>query len=68
MTKTDSSEWDEMKWRRRLETFGDNDAPSTYFLNLMKASSSLLSSCSYFLQSFQAVPKMKQTQFAIPVN
>ena len=26
MTKTDGSSWDEMKWRRRLETFGDNDA------------------------------------------
>lgn len=26
MTKTDWSSWDELQWRRRLETFGDNDA------------------------------------------
>ena len=26
MTKTDWSSWDRLQWRRRLETFGDNDA------------------------------------------
>ncbi|KAL9633569.1 MAG: hypothetical protein Q9164_004624 [Protoblastenia rupestris] len=26
MTKTDGSTWDRLEWRRRLETFGDNDA------------------------------------------
>ena len=26
MTKTDWSSWDKLQWRRRLETFGDNDA------------------------------------------
>ena len=26
MTKTDRSSWDRLEWRRRLETFGDNDA------------------------------------------
>lgn len=26
MTKTDRTSWDDLKWRRRLETFGDNDA------------------------------------------
>ncbi|KAL9124409.1 MAG: hypothetical protein Q9217_006259 [Psora testacea] len=26
MTKTDWSSWDRLEWRRRLETFGDNDA------------------------------------------
>lgn len=26
MTKTDWSSWDELRWRRRLETFGNNDA------------------------------------------
>lgn len=30
MSKTDWSEWDEMKWRRRLETFGDDDSSSTF--------------------------------------
>ena len=25
MTKTDWLSWDELRWRRRLETFGDND-------------------------------------------
>lgn len=27
MTKSDSSAWSELQWRRRLETFGDNDIP-----------------------------------------
>ncbi|KAL6720560.1 hypothetical protein ACLMJK_002484 [Lecanora helva] len=27
MTKTDLSSWDNLQWRRRLETFGANDAP-----------------------------------------
>lgn len=27
MTKADSSSWDHFEWRRRLETFGDNDSP-----------------------------------------
>jgi len=27
MTKTDWSSWDRLQWRRRLETFGENDAP-----------------------------------------
>ncbi len=27
MTKSDSSAWSELKWRRRLETFGENDNP-----------------------------------------
>ena len=26
MTRTDWSSWDNLKWRRRLETFGDHDA------------------------------------------
>ena len=26
MTNTDWSSWDKLQWRRRLETFGDNDA------------------------------------------
>lgn len=26
MANTDGSTWDELKWRRRLETFGNNDA------------------------------------------
>ena len=26
MTSTDWSQWDKLQWRRRLETFGDNDA------------------------------------------
>lgn len=26
MDKVDQSSWDEFQWRRRLETFGDNDA------------------------------------------
>lgn len=26
MTKPDWSSWDDLHWRRRLETFGDNDA------------------------------------------
>lgn len=26
MTKTDWSSWDTLQWRRRLETFGENDA------------------------------------------
>ena len=26
MTKNDRSAWDDLQWRRRLETFGDNDA------------------------------------------
>lgn len=25
MTNTDWSTWDKLQWRRRLETFGDND-------------------------------------------
>lgn len=27
MTKTDWSTWDELQWRRRMETFGDDDRP-----------------------------------------
>ena len=27
MTKADGSAWDEMQWRRRLETFGEDDGP-----------------------------------------
>ncbi len=27
MTNSDWSGWDEMQWRRRLETFGDDDGP-----------------------------------------
>ena len=27
MTKTDWSQWDNLQWRRRLETFGDDDGP-----------------------------------------
>lgn len=27
MTKTDWSSWDYMEWRRRLETFGEDDGP-----------------------------------------
>ncbi|MCJ1251506.1 hypothetical protein MMC30_008740 [Trapelia coarctata] len=27
MTTTDYSSWDELRWRRRLETFGENDEP-----------------------------------------
>ena len=26
MTKIDGSQWDQLQWRRRLETFGDNDS------------------------------------------
>lgn len=26
MTKNDCSAWDDLQWRRRLETFGENDA------------------------------------------
>ena len=25
MEKSDSTEWNQLQWRRRLETFGDND-------------------------------------------
>ena len=27
MTGADGSAWDEIRWRRRLETFGDDDSP-----------------------------------------
>lgn len=27
MTKTDWSTWDGLQWRRRMETFGDDDRP-----------------------------------------
>ena len=27
MTKSDLSDWSELQWRRRLETFGHNDTP-----------------------------------------
>ncbi|KAL8846576.1 MAG: hypothetical protein Q9221_008342 [Calogaya cf. arnoldii] len=27
MTKTDSSTWNDLRWRRRMETFGDDDRP-----------------------------------------
>lgn len=26
MANTDGSSWDRLEWRRRIETFGDNDA------------------------------------------
>ena len=29
MTKTDSLSWDEFQWRRRIETFGEDDGPVT---------------------------------------
>lgn len=27
MTKTDGSTWNDFQWRRRIETFGDDDRP-----------------------------------------
>ena len=27
MTKTDWSSWNDFQWRRRIETFGDDDRP-----------------------------------------
>lgn len=27
MTNLDGSSWDKLEWRRRLETFGENDEP-----------------------------------------